>query len=608
MSLFDVRNLDEPSLISRAGLERACGTARSAQASAPYAFELFDESDLLVLPLAGSANAAPDAGKACAEHTSGLQLFDWNANSVTSRGVVPVRGEVKRAFVYRSRLLAISDDQIASFDIANRESPKRLGQATIANTAQQAVRVGANIVALGADWYTQSPQMVVFPIDGGASVPIASIDLGATIAASSSDCWESYWSSFSASSQLFVQGTRVVVVYDGRFARRQGQVGFAVIDVGDPAHPSLLGHKVLTLGTTVASRSDYDSASARPFGCGVGHYDSPNGFFSAGQRLVHLGNTIVLQELDPSGPPSSDARKSPEARATLHAVDLSNPANIRLLSSTVISEGAPTSGLFVSRNSVLTSHIETAGTSGRVKFYLDRLELSNPLVPARSKVNVPGSLFGVDEESNHVVTIDYVRTVDTLDRTAGDSDELECGSQTAFGTAWIAYSQSGAGGRSAPEQKNCVRVDRVLTLVDLTGGTTTVLDTFSPAGEPIVDAAMGVDRLYLTHRAAGGAPSPSRGIEVLAGIRAGRWDSAATVSIPSNQSPIPSSSDARFAVPPSDSSPLLVYDTSNPAEPAKVLESDRAASARGWVYSTSLDSEYLVLALGQYGVSAMAIP
>ena len=72
----------------------------------------------------------------------------------------------------------MSDDQVASFNIDNREAPGRLGTVALANDAQKAVRVGDNLVALGSDWYTQQPQLVVVPIAGGASaLPIATIEL-----------------------------------------------------------------------------------------------------------------------------------------------------------------------------------------------------------------------------------------------------------------------------------------------------------------------------------------------------------------------------------------------------------------------------------------------
>ena len=206
-----------------------------------------------------------------------------------------------------------------------------------------------------------------------------------------------YWGSFAQSSQLFVNGNQVYVAYSAGYAGQAGYMGFAVIDFTNPQTPVLAGHKLLPIGSTVGGAKSRYYNDSYYYGCGIGYYYNNNGVYPSGERIVMVGSSLVLQDLVPIEVDGNNYYGTREAKATLHTVDLSNPANIQLVSSSVIDEGASSSGMFVDGTKVLTSHSEVvADQPGRVRFYLDRIDVTTPSAPQRDKVNVPGSLFGVD--------------------------------------------------------------------------------------------------------------------------------------------------------------------------------------------------------------------
>ncbi len=612
VSIFDVANLAKPTMLSRANFGGTWSWTVEDQDRIHKAFKLFEDEGLITMPFSGWSYR--DGG--CGQYTSGIQLFDYTRDTVTARGVAQVRGQAKRAFLHQKRLFAMSDDQVASFEIDNRDAPTRLGTVALANNAQKAVRVGENLVALGSDWYTQEPQIVVVPVAGRPSaLPIATIDLARVVAPSNEGCTARYWSSFAQSSQLFVNGNQVYVAYNAGFAGEQGSMGFAVIDLTTPQSPVLAGHKLLPIGSTASSSGGPYYYSSYAYGCGVGYYYGGNGVYAAGERIVRVGTSLVLQDLVPepveAGTPYYYA--PPEAKARLQTVDLSNPADIRLVSTTPIADGVSSGGMFVDGTTVLTSHSESVeGDSGRVRFYVDRVDMAAPAAPKREKVNVPGSLFGVDT-AGRVVTIDYTRTVKALDSSSGTYVWDQCATAQTFGTYNVTYASTDAGARLWSQPEYCIKIDRSFKLVDLSGGSATLLDTYVPTGAPISQVQLGADRLYLIRRETptpmtdGGTSQYETTIDLLTGIRAGRFAQSASFAAP--RYPTATASGTRLGIAPSWNNPnLVVFDTLDPTKPTTILQSDQFYNQYYSMYGLTIDSSYVVLAMGQYGVGAVRLP
>jgi hypothetical protein len=610
VSIFDVADLARPTLISRANFGSQWGGLPEDQDRIHKAFRLFDERGLIVMPFSGWSYAS--AGPGCGSYVSGVQLFDFTRDEVTLRGIVPLRGNARRAFLHGDALFAVSDDQVASFDIDNRDAPVRRGKLALANVANKTVRFGDHLVALGSDWWTSEPQITVVPIAAGAQgIPVATIDLAKAVNTGNDLCYGRYWSSFAANSQLFVEGSSVYIAYDAGFAGTsgRGRMGFAVIDMADPTHPVLRGSTVLEIVKTPQQAYSYGY-----YGCGVGYYANPTGVWSSGDRLAKVGTTIVVQELLPVDLP--DAGYTPYAarptQAILHAVDLSNPENIHLASTTTIGDGLSASGIFAAGSQVFTSHQENVATSpGRTRFFIDRLDLTVPSAPTRNKINVPGSLLSVDGQGDRVMTVDYRRTVTAIDE--GPQTPPPCNVQSGFGQAGWVYGANGYGRPIA-----CVRLDRTLRLVALAPSGATLLDSFEPAGDLVTKVETGSDRIWLERRkyvpgTPAGSGIPGAGgynelsVETLTGIRAGDLQSASRVSRP-GETLIPDRNGTRFVVQSWYDNRLTVIDTADAALPRQVLE--HHGNNSGYYAATSgitLDSDYLLLSMGKYGAAALPL-
>ena len=186
-----------------------------------------------------------------------------------------------------------------------------------------------------------------------------------------------------------------------------------------------------------------------------------------------------------------------------------------------------------------------------------------------------------------------------------------CQNDKAFGTSMITYRPLDGGGYAWSQPENCVTVDRVFKLVDFAGGGATLLDTYVPTGAAINQVHMGTDRLFLarqpTSRAMdGGASVYETKIDLLTGIRAGKFQEASTLTVPGYATL--TSAGTRMAFAPSWSNPnLVVYETVDPASPTKILETSDLYSSHG-IYSMTLDPLYAILAIGKYGVGAIRLP
>jgi hypothetical protein len=615
VSIFDISDLAHPTLLSRANFGTTWGGLPEDQDRIHKAFRIFDQQGLVVMPFSGWVSSGSPFG--CGRYVSGVQLLDFSRDQVTARGIVPLRGNARRAFLHKDTLFAVSDDQVASFNIDDRDAPVGRGKLALANVADKTVRFGDYLVELGSDWWTIEPQITVIPIaDGSQGVPVATIDLARAIN-TDNGCYNHYWGSFAANAQLFVEGNAVYVAYDAGFAgqERKGRMGFAVIDMSDPAHPALSGSAVLEI-----VKSPPQSYGYGYYGCGIGYYSNPTGIWQSGGRIVKLGTTVIVQELVPVDVPGTpDAGfwwYSPPkpTKAILHAVDLSDPAKIHLASTIAIDDGQSASGIFATDSQlVFTSHQEDlVGQVGRTRFFVDRVDFSDPSKPSRSKINAPGSLLGIDGNGERVVTVDYRQTATPIE--VNSPNWTPCQVEGGFAQATYSYRD----GRIDA----CLRTFRTLKLVALTDGEATLLDSFEPKGEFVSAVETGNDRIWIVrpkYVPSSSSPSADGGgvwqggynemkVETLIGIRGGHFEPMSTVTRPGSGF-IPQPDGTRFVIEALNSSPsrVVVVDTADAARPVDILE--RVEERYGYYHSTSaitLDPRYLIWSMGKNG--AMAFP
>jgi hypothetical protein len=173
----------------------------------------------------------------------------------------------------------------------------------------------------------------------------------------------------------------------------------AVVDVSEPTEPVLVGQHALPANTDGSYYYYYGGRMA-----------------PSGSDIVQIGTTLALLRTQYE---YSNDYETTKVRSFVDVVDLSDPTAPS--SSTLeIPVGLGTTGLVTSENLLALSHYEAADPNGNlVRFYMDRIDVSNPKAPARlSPVNIPGSLLAYDAPSGGAITVDYSSIVkETADST-----------------------------------------------------------------------------------------------------------------------------------------------------------------------------------------------
>ena len=100
---------------------------------------------------------------------------------------------------------------------------------------------------------------------------------------------------------------------------------------------------------------------------------------STGSPIVQVGSLLAFEELEPSM-----GEWGPEgiAGARVRFVDISDPDFPAVLPPVTLPDGAGYTGLVSDGSRVLLSHYEpTAEDPTKVRFYLDRIDLTAPFMP-----------------------------------------------------------------------------------------------------------------------------------------------------------------------------------------------------------------------------------
>ena len=386
VSIFDVSNLSTPKLIDRVNFGANWGNLPEDQNRIHKAFRLLDTQGLILVPYAGYSYDT--TRYTCGvSYNSGVQLIDFTRDDLVLRGSAPSFGQARRALLHRDRLLTVSDDRVQSFDIANRDAPAKLHQLSLARQVQAAAVAGDHLVRLGNNWWSNKAEIDVTPLNG-ADAPngLGGLDLESVLGSS---CGGGGF----YSARVLGNGNRAYVVYDQYVYDGNGSqvTAVAVIDVSNPASPRVESHQSIGVAASYA--------------WGGWGYDS---VVASGEQLVQLGSTLVFVHTEASW--TNDSYVT--TKASLVVVDLADPANPRT-ARLALPQAQGLTGLHVDGSTILTSHFEPVpGNTGRVRFYVDRIDVSNPAAPRLTgKVNVPGSLFAWEPATGRAITVDYRRSV-----------------------------------------------------------------------------------------------------------------------------------------------------------------------------------------------------
>ena len=134
VSLFDVADMDNPRMLQRVSFGSTSGTSDQDivsfelpedQDRIQKAFRIFDDG-LVVVPFSGQRygngwSSGMGAQTDCASYGGGIQLIDWSQDSLRKQATLPVAGHPRRALLNQGELIAVSDSNVTTFDLARRD-------------------------------------------------------------------------------------------------------------------------------------------------------------------------------------------------------------------------------------------------------------------------------------------------------------------------------------------------------------------------------------------------------------------------------------------------------------------------------------------------------
>jgi hypothetical protein len=374
VSLVDVTSAATPTLLQRVLVGTGSGSVAASPDDLRKAFRVLDEAGLLLVPYQGWEAASW-------RWVGGVQLvdFDLAAGSLTKRGFAPHRGAISRAFPLPGRpgwVGALSDERLELLDASDRDAPAARAGLDLARPVAELAFVGGRAVELSGDWWRGDTALVVAPaLDPDAATPLARLEVAAPQA------------------RMFRLADVVWLVAHDWI---QGKAWLEAVDLADPVRPVRRGRLAL----------DPDEA---PGATGWG-------FLGAGDEAVLLGHVLAVHRgwsgpvlpgavggapaLAPGGGPAAPAD-------AVLLFDLSNPdaprraGRVELASDWSWGLRAEAGLLW------LTHHEWTSEARGSVRFYLDRIDVSDPDAPRLlPKVNVPGILLGAADGGRRLYTLE----------------------------------------------------------------------------------------------------------------------------------------------------------------------------------------------------------
>jgi hypothetical protein len=500
VSLFDVGDLARPTMLKRVSFGGGGGQLAEDQDRIHKSVRVLDDAGMVVVPFASHGRWN---GKKCEAAQSGIQLIDYGHDDLTLRGLAPQWGMPRRAFVANGRLLAMSDRNVTSFDIASRDAPAKKHELDLSNPAYRLADLPDHLASITSDPWSGEVMLSLTPkADADDAAVTGKLSLASLAPPSATHCsGRSGWTSW-YEARLFGGGKNVYVAvpsytYDGSAPR--GRLIAAAIDVSDPLRPVLTGKTEMPFAE---QRDPWEGGYAGWYGGfpdGRAFHDSAlNGVLvGSGQAAVQHGAKLAYLEVDQervqSGTEGSHPIWATRAHRRLHVVDFGSPAEPK----TYAIELPPSLGsapLHLDHGTVLTSRwVQSTKAAEKVRFFVDRIDLNGPAPIVLSSINTPGSLLLADEASSRFVTTDYHVERAPL--------EEEPNLDMARYVARPKYDCSSELGNDAwydPQIKLCKRVTRDFKLADVIDTKVTLRHVLTLPSQNIAGVETTDDRIYVT--------------------------------------------------------------------------------------------------------------
>lgn len=383
VSIFDVTDLARPSLIQRVNFGGDWAYFAEDQDRIHKLFKLDPDNGLMLVPFSGWK--ATEKGY-CGSALNGVQLIDWAGDSLALRGMAPSLGQARRAFMLKDTLFTVAEQEVAAFDLANRDDPKQISQAPLSLNVSLTLPAADKLVRLRHDWYSADMRLEVVPrATPEALVAPVTFNLTEYLREKHGLKNCGYW--YPSNEPLFAVGDTVWALindygnwnYDGT----DDQKGRSLLVGFSPQSGAVSGSLVL------------------PFQPGYWGYSNTS-------RVVKGSTALLLQE---------GWNQTGNTRS-LAAIDLSDPATPRLAYTLPL----PTNdyygsvGMLDSGDELVTSYAQRVpGKNDLVRHFALRLDISDPLRPKLlGAYNVPGYVVDFDAAHDALVTLDHQATATKL--------------------------------------------------------------------------------------------------------------------------------------------------------------------------------------------------
>jgi hypothetical protein len=409
VSLFDVSELSEPKQLARVNFGGQWASFSEDQDRIHKAFNIMADQGLILVPFSGWDYSDKDASE-CSYGTylSGIQLIDMSTESLTLRGLAPQVGQARRGFLVQDALFGVSDNSVQTFDIQDRDQPKALDSLETARNISQIRVMGDSMLRFGSDWWTGRTTLDFTALSSVESAePLGDIDLD-ELAPPENGCEQSaYWEG-----QVLVQGNyayvpRRVYKWDNTGSGESHQeLVFYVVDITDRTAPKVVNtFAVKSKGDSEALAQVVKTDQALLVGRYSGYYSySPAGMLTSQPTFSYDIYTLA----DPANPTLASNIEVPQTLA--YGGYGYNVTGCMIDVGWGWWRGYGAGQTLVSGDVVVSQHQEPLDDgTGRVRYYLDRMDVSEPSEPKLlTKVNIPGGVVDFDSANGRTVTLDYL--------------------------------------------------------------------------------------------------------------------------------------------------------------------------------------------------------
>ena len=408
VSLFDVADLEQPVLLSRVAFGGDFGNFAEGQNQIHKAFSILDEQGLILVPFSGGST---DELTCAYEYGSGIQLVDFDQSSLSARGVAQQVGDARRALLHREHLIGIGDNAVQAFDISDRDAPVETGQLDVARNVTTVRVLGDHLLRFGSDWTTNQTILDMTPVaQASVAEPQAEIDLSALFG---EDTWTCN-GSVSWGGQVFTRGDHAYVPrykyeYDPETGESEQRLKFYIVDISDRSAPRPVGSIAVEPArgeTTLTGILQTENTLLVGRSQGTYGYDPIAGAVTSAPRFFY----DVIELGNPAAPTVASRFEMP---AELAGNGWGNFA----VGGCSVDRGwgwYGGGGELTDGDMVISQHAApVAGKPGLLKYYLDRLDVSDPRQPKLlPPINIPGTPVHYDDAASVLVTIDYQETLE----------------------------------------------------------------------------------------------------------------------------------------------------------------------------------------------------